>query len=117
MEFPGELKKKRENSRGQLKKVELPGVFKKKPCRIFMGHTSFQGWKFVFSGISNGKVTNQKIPGCFFRKVFPRPTPTPVWIFSGITQFHSIVYVFLCLKIMLFVILLGSSKNILPVYT
>ena len=43
MEFPGELKKKRENSRGQLKKVELQGVFKKKPCRIFMGHTSFQG--------------------------------------------------------------------------
>ena len=43
MEFPGELKKKRENSRGQLKKVELPGVFKKKPCRIFIGHTSFQG--------------------------------------------------------------------------
>ena len=42
-----------------------------------------QGWSFVLSGISHGKVTNLKIPGVFSKKYVLNP---PVWIFSGIFQ-------------------------------
>ena len=52
---------------------------------------NFCGWKLVFSGISEGKVTNLKIPERGFQKSISS-TP-PVWIFSGISQwtgkFHS----------------------------
>ena len=110
------------NSRGQL------GVFSCEThvklskvlvlyIRICKGYhkilQNFQAWEFVFSGIFKDKLTNLKIPERFFRKVYLQP---PLFgFFSGITQFHSIVYVLLCHKIMLFVILQGTSKNIHPV--
>ena len=77
-----------ENSRSQLKKmwnfqghsrkihVEFPwllvfnfGVSKR--CPIIL--QNFQELKIVFSRISKVKVTNIKIPGSFFRKVFHEP--------------------------------------------
>ena len=38
-----------------------------------------KGWKFVFSGISKGKVTNLKIPVFFFQKTIS--AIRPIWIF------------------------------------
>ena len=35
-------------------------------------------WSFVFARISNDKVTNQKIPGIFWKKYV---STTPVWMF------------------------------------
>ena len=69
------------------KEVEFPGVLMKKSCEfswvlVFDLETSkgcrtilqnFQGWKLFFSGISKVKVANLKVPGGFFRKVYPQP--------------------------------------------
>ena len=71
-------------SQGLIKKeVEFPGVLMKKSCEfpwvLVFGkgcHTilqNFQGRNFFFSGISKVKVTNLKIPGGFFRRVYPQP--------------------------------------------
>ena len=86
---------------------------------VSLNFAEFPG--LIFSGISKGKVTSLKIPGSFFQKSIS--STTPVWIFPGITQFHNIVYVFLCHKIMLFYTskntskLLDTSENIYPVFT
>ena len=84
---------------------------------------NFQGWKLVFSRISKCRRTHLK---------FQLPL---VWIFSGIIQFHGIVYVFLydkvflcnttlyvkncafCIEKLFFVILLCPSKNVIPILT
>ena len=79
---------------GSIKKeVKFPGVFKKNSCGIFLG-PGFWNWNFqvvsrnfaeypwvkacFLSGISRGQVTNLKIPGVFFRKVYPQsPLSSP----------------------------------------
>ena len=58
----------------QEKNVEVLGVLVSDPkilkgCKILQ---SFQGWSFVFPGISKGKVRNLKIPRVFPKKVCPQ---------------------------------------------
>ena len=63
------------------KDVKFPGSFKKNPlvfnfgvfkrCPIIL--QNFQELKIVFSRTSKVKVTNIKIPGSFYRKVFHEP--------------------------------------------
>ena len=55
-------------------------MFKKSSCGISIPCVVLLAWNFqglkgclVFSGISKAKVTNLKIPGFFFRKVYPQP--------------------------------------------
>ena len=93
MEFPGVLKKKRGNSRGQFKKkwkfqwysrktnVEFPWPW---VLVFYFGiakgcHTNlqnFQGKKLFFSGISWGKVTYLKFSGGFSEEyLYPQPHP------------------------------------------
>ena len=50
---------------------------------------NFQESKLVFSGISNGKVTNLKFPGGFQKIISPT---SPVWFFSGIAQYVMLIY-------------------------
>ena len=89
------------NSRGQVKKVEFPWVTRKnhvefswilvfgleisKSCSTILWN--FQGWSFLFSGISKSKVINLKIPGFFSKSCIFKP---PVWIFSGIARCYLI---------------------------
>ena len=109
-EFPGVLKKEVWKFQGSNRGVQ-PWVLAF-DLRISKGcHTIlqiFQAWKLLFSRISKVKLVNLKIPEGFFEKSIS--SISPVWIFFEITQFHSTVYVILCHKIMLFVILLGTSK-------
>ena len=78
-----------------MKQVKIPGVFMKNLwnfhgswfftfefpgdftqfCRISRGESLF------FLQITNGKVTNLKIPGVFFQKSIS--LTSPVWIFYG----------------------------------
>ena len=83
------------NPRGQLKKVEFPGVIKKKSCKISMcvsfwplkfpkgcntNFRNFLGAKLcleLWSGISKGKVTDLKIPVFFPKSVSSTSTLPP----------------------------------------
>ena len=96
MEFPGVLKsiwkfqgswrKKVEFSPNQKEIVEFLwvlvfGLRISKGCSTILWN--LQGWSFVFSRISKGKVTTLKIAGIFSKKYV---NTTPVYILSGIAQ-------------------------------
>ena len=83
------------NSIGQLKnEVEFPGVIKKnyvkfpwllvfdlgisKGCHKIL-QNFHQGWNLASSGISEGKVTNLKIPRVFFKTIHPQPHLDCFW--------------------------------------
>ena len=94
--------KKKWNFQGCSRKTHMEFSWVLAECHTIL--QNFQGCKkLAFSGISKGKVTNLKILGSFVRKVYPQ-LPLPVWMFSGISQFNSIIYVFLCYKILLHVL-------------
>ena len=71
-----EFRRGMRNFQGRPRKnsVEFPGVLVF-GLEIFKGCNTilhnFQGWSFVLSGISRGKVYKQKIPGGRFKKVCP----------------------------------------------
>ena len=91
MEFPGGLKKQNLETPGVNKKrsgisrhdqeknsVEFPWVLvfdlgRSNGCDTIWWN--FQGWSFILSGISKGKVTNLQIPGVFFKKKYVLNTP------------------------------------------
>ena len=64
--------------------MELPGILvfglgsSKGSNKILL---NFQGWSFVFSGISRDKVKKWKIPGGFPKKVCSQPPPFPLVFF------------------------------------
>ena len=93
--------------RGEVEDMKFPGVYQKRACGISKGDQEniiwnfqgswflalkfpmdltkmcgiyrHQGWSFVLSGISKGKVKKWKIPGGFQKKyVLNPPLPPPI---------------------------------------
>ena len=74
------------------KHVEFLGILDSDPkilkgCKILQ---SFQGWSFVFSGISKGKVRNLKIP-----RVFPKKHVLNALVFFWIAHYRIITSSFI----------------------
>ena len=96
MEFPGVLKKEQMwKFLGLIKKeVEFPGLFMQNFHEFWFLTWNFQGLSHNFAEFPGVKaffkVTNQKIPVGFFRKVYlqPLPPPTLIVFFPGIARWY-----------------------------